>query len=52
MRSYSGATYPLRLPAALTEQLRVLGRDEGATIYMTLLALFVTLLHRFSVLAC
>lgn len=36
------------LPAGLTRQLKQLGQSQGATLYMTLLAGFVTLLHRYS----
>jgi amino acid adenylation domain-containing protein len=34
------------IPASLVETLRQLGRREGATLYMTLLAAFYVLLHR------
>ena len=46
--SHRGATHPFTLPAALTGQLRRLGREQGATLYMTLLAAFEALLHRYS----
>jgi amino acid adenylation domain-containing protein len=44
----AGATHSVLLPLALAEQLRDVGRREGATLYMTLLAAFQTLLHRYS----
>jgi amino acid adenylation domain-containing protein len=44
----AGATIETHLPAALTAQLKDLGRREGATLYMTLLAAFQVLLHRYS----
>ncbi|SFF36086.1 amino acid adenylation domain-containing protein [Nannocystis exedens] len=40
------ATLRRRLPAALAERLRGLGRQEGATLFMTLLAGFFALAHR------
>ncbi len=43
-----GAERGLDLPAALVDQVRLLGRREGATLYMTLLAAFQVLLHRYS----
>ena len=36
------------LPAALTGRLRRVGREQGATLYMTLLAAFEALLHRYT----
>ena len=36
------------LPAALTGKLRRLGREHGATLFMTLLAAFEALLHRYT----
>lgn len=44
----AGATIETHLPGALTAQLKELGRREGATLYMTLLAAFQVLLHRYS----
>lgn len=38
----------MTLPAATTDQLVALGRREGATLFMTLLAGFEALLHRYS----
>jgi amino acid adenylation domain-containing protein len=46
--SYRGATKLFSLPAALTQSLRTLSRQEGVTIYMTLLAAFKTLLFRYT----
>jgi amino acid adenylation domain-containing protein len=45
-QSYSGAGLPWRLPAATVDRLRRLGRKQGATLYMALLAGFEALLHR------
>ncbi len=47
-RSFRGATRPVRLPAGLTRQARDLGRREGATLFMVLLAAFQALLARLS----
>jgi len=46
--SHRGATHALRVPAALTDKLRQLGREQGATMFMTLLAAFKVLLFRLS----
>ncbi|HTG31557.1 MAG TPA: amino acid adenylation domain-containing protein [Thermoanaerobaculia bacterium] len=47
-QSYRGATRPVRLPAGLTRQVEALGRREGATLFMVLLAGFQALLARYS----
>jgi amino acid adenylation domain-containing protein len=47
-QSYRGALEPLRLPSALAERLRALGRGEGATLYMVMLAAFQMLLSKYS----
>ncbi len=44
----AGATYEFDLPKDLTEHLRSLGRKEGATLFMVLLAAFQLLLSRYS----
>ena len=44
-RSSGGATYSWMLPLALTEKLETLGRQEGATKFMVLLAAFYIFLH-------
>jgi amino acid adenylation domain-containing protein len=43
-----GARRSVHLAPELTEALKALSRREGATLYMTLLAAFQTLLHRYS----
>lgn len=48
VRSYRGATFPFTFPLDLLERLRNLSRSQGATLYMTLLAAFQTLLHRYT----
>lgn len=44
--SYAGARHSFQLPRSLTERLEAMGRAEGATLFMTLLAGFNCLLHR------
>ncbi len=48
VQSFRGATRPVRLPAALTRQVRDLSRREGGTPFMVLLAGFQALLARWS----
>jgi amino acid adenylation domain-containing protein len=47
-QSYRGARERFRLPAELTGALKALGRQTRTTLFMTLLATFQTLLHRYS----
>ncbi|RYZ40479.1 MAG: amino acid adenylation domain-containing protein, partial [Myxococcaceae bacterium] len=46
--SYRGGRVAMHLPESLTARLEVLGRSEGATLFMTLLAAFQVLLARHS----
>jgi amino acid adenylation domain-containing protein len=46
--SHRGAFGQFRLSRPLSDALRALSRQEGATLFMTLLAAFQTLLHRYS----
>ncbi len=46
--SFRGAARPVRLPAGLVRQAEALGRREGATLFMVLLAAFQALLGRHS----
>ena len=46
--SHAGAVHRSVVPAALADRVKELGRREGATLYMTLLAAFEVLLHRYS----
>jgi amino acid adenylation domain-containing protein len=48
VRTFRGSTRRLVLPPDLSDALRVLGRREGATLFMTLLAAFDVLLSRLS----
>jgi amino acid adenylation domain-containing protein len=48
LQSSSGASFSLKLPVSLTEELKAIGQREGATLFMTLLAAFQTLLYRYS----
>ncbi len=47
-RTFRGARQSLMLPAELSERLKELSRQEGVTLFMLLLAAFVTLLHRYT----
>jgi amino acid adenylation domain-containing protein len=48
VQTYQGASQHIRLPADLTDSLKALARDAEATLFMTLLAAFFTLLHRYT----
>ncbi len=48
MPGFRGAMRSLSLPASLSDSLRRLSTQEGATLYMTLLAAFNVLLQRYS----
>ena len=48
MQSYRGALMSWELPKPLLVALEELSRREGATLFMTLLAAFQTLLHRYT----
>lgn len=47
-QSHKGATHPIALSQDLTESLKALSRREDVTLFMTLLAAFQTLLHRYT----
>jgi amino acid adenylation domain-containing protein len=48
VQTYSGATARFELPKSLSDSLQRLSRSVGATLFMTLLAAFQTLLQRYS----
>jgi surfactin family lipopeptide synthetase A len=48
VQTFRGGMQSFAFPAALSERLHELSRKEGVTIFMTLLAAFDTLLHRYS----
>lgn len=48
IQTFRGASQTLVLPDSLTEALKTLSQREGVTLFMTLLAAFQTLLHRYS----
>jgi amino acid adenylation domain-containing protein len=48
VQTFRGATERFTLPADLAESLRALSRQEGATLFMTLLAAFGAVLSRYS----
>jgi len=48
VQSYRGAQQPFKLSEELIQALKKLSRDEGVTLFMTLLAAFQALLSRYS----
>ncbi|MBD2695228.1 amino acid adenylation domain-containing protein, partial [Anabaena catenula] len=48
VQTFEGATQTFTLNPQLTQKLRRLTQQSGATLFMTLLAAFATLLHRYS----
>jgi amino acid adenylation domain-containing protein len=48
VQTYRGATQFLQLPKHLSEALEALSQGEGVTLFMTLLAAFQILLHRYT----
>nr|WP_244216303.1 non-ribosomal peptide synthase/polyketide synthase [Pseudomonas daroniae] len=48
MQSHAGARLDIVLPRELAGQLRALAQRQGVTLFMTLLASFQTLLHRYT----
>src|SRR5262245_26149461 len=48
VESHRGAMHPVALPANLSAALRDFSQQQGVTFFMTLLAGFVTMLHRYT----
>ena len=48
VQTFNGKTISMKLDADLTARLKRLSQEQGATLFMTLLAAFQTLLHRYS----
>jgi amino acid adenylation domain-containing protein/non-ribosomal peptide synthase protein (TIGR01720 family) len=48
LQSYRGAAHSFGIKADLTSQLKALAMNSGATLFMTLLAAFQVLLHRYT----
>ncbi|HWS86509.1 MAG TPA: amino acid adenylation domain-containing protein [Pyrinomonadaceae bacterium] len=48
VQTFNGANQPFILSPQLSEALKELSRREGATLYMTLMAAFQALLHRYT----
>ncbi len=48
VQNYQGACYSFELTKELAHKLKEIGRGEGATLYMTLLAAFQVLVHRYT----
>jgi amino acid adenylation domain-containing protein len=47
-QSFCGATHPVMIRKDLSDALKLLSQREGVTLFMTLLAVFAALLHRYS----
>ncbi|MDF5723732.1 MAG: amino acid adenylation domain-containing protein [Rhizonema sp. PD37] len=47
-QTYNGAQIRVELPINLYESLQVLSRQEGSTLFMTMLAAFLVMLHRYT----
>jgi amino acid adenylation domain-containing protein/non-ribosomal peptide synthase protein (TIGR01720 family) len=47
-QSYHGELLKIELPISLCESLKVLNREEGSTLFMTMFAAFLILLHRYT----
>jgi amino acid adenylation domain-containing protein len=48
VQTFRGATHTWSVPKSLTDSLKALSREEGVTLYMTLLATYAALLSRYS----
>ncbi len=48
IQTYQGRDYFFSVPAGLVKKLRALSQQENVTLFMTLLAAFQTLLHRYT----
>ena len=48
VQTFHGTSVPLRLSAATARRLKLLSREHDVTLYMTLLAAFQALLHRYT----
>ncbi len=48
VQTFNGKTVSMRLDSELSTRIRQLAKEQGATVFMTLLAAFQTLLHRYS----
>jgi amino acid adenylation domain-containing protein len=46
--SYRGGAETFTIPASIVDKLKDLGRQQGATLYITLMAAFQTLLYRYT----
>ena len=48
VQTFRGSKQSFLMPKVLTERLKAFSREEGVTLFMTLLAAFQTLLHRYT----
>ncbi|MCC2442993.1 condensation domain-containing protein [Bacillus cereus] len=46
--TFEGGTYSFKIPKDVTMQLKSIGREQGATLYMMLLAAYNVLLHHYT----
>ncbi|HEX7330560.1 MAG TPA: amino acid adenylation domain-containing protein [Pyrinomonadaceae bacterium] len=48
IQTFAGSSHEIILSESITKALKTLNREEGVTLFMTVLAAFQTLLHRYS----
>ena len=48
LMTFNGSYEPVRINSVLTQQLNALSREQGVTLFMTLLSAFYTLLYRYT----
>ena len=48
LMTFNGSYEPVRINQSLTQQLNALSREQGVTLFMTLLSAFYTLLYRYT----
>ncbi|MGZ4113193.1 MAG: non-ribosomal peptide synthetase, partial [Tumebacillaceae bacterium] len=48
VQSYRGAAHSFKVDGAVVQKIKAYGREQGTTLYMTLLATFQVLLHRYT----
>jgi amino acid adenylation domain-containing protein len=52
VQTFGGSSHSFSLRDSLTQKLKAIAKAEGATLYMTLVAAFFVLLHRYSAQEC
>lgn len=48
VQTFRGSSYPFKLQKELTQRIIAMAKEKGVTLYMTLLAAFQVLLHRYT----